>query len=707
MKKLLKILAYVVVALVVVVGGVFAYISLVFDPNDYKAQIEQQVYEQTGRTLTINGDLGLSFFPSLAVLIEDVRLQNAPGFKAEHFLTLKQARAEVKVLPLLSKQVEIGVVSLSDVELNLEENASGNNWQFKQASKPAETSTTTKSTDGEDKHSPQGQGKKAQIKSLTVDGLQLNNLALNHSAPGSTSRVVVKKLAAGQVGLDTWVPIELLLSLSSNGNEIELNLTKQVKVDAQFQNIDIKDAKLIGNIKTPAISTPIKPELTFAAKVNLQDKVAAVENLKLLILGMKLNSQAQVSFADALNYSATLNVADFELVELLKKMGVALPPMKSPNALSRLGLDASVVGSTNAVALTIKSLRVDSTTMSGKVNVNDIVNQVVRANLRGDAVNLDDYMPPAQPASAQTGKAAPPASSSAAALEQVPVDQLRKANAMAGLAFDKVIIYGLNLEEVTAEASVVKGLAEVKPKVAKFYGGSYQGHMAYDVRSDTPKVRVNEQLNKVQLQPVIKAFAGEDRLLGTGSVNVAINTQGKTIEDWQKALMGKGNIAFENGALKGLNIPYEIRKVNATLKGEKIPKDDHQQTDFSSVTASFVIDKGVLTSNDLDMKSPLIRVTGKGKVNVPAQSMDYRLLVGVVGSLEGQGGKELEDLKGLKIPFRIKGPWQKLKYEIELEKLIQDQQKKRIEKSVEKKLEKKLGEDKLKDLNKLKNLFGK
>src|SRR2546430_11661793 len=65
MKKPVKLLwlALGVVAALLVAGSlVFA---LTFDPNRYKDDIERMALERTGRTLRLQGELKLVFFPSL------------------------------------------------------------------------------------------------------------------------------------------------------------------------------------------------------------------------------------------------------------------------------------------------------------------------------------------------------------------------------------------------------------------------------------------------------------------------------------------------------------------------------------------------------------------------------------------------------------------------------------------------------------------
>jgi AsmA protein len=63
-----------------------------------------------------------------------------------------------------------------------------------------------------------------------------------------------------------------------------------------------------------------------------------------------------------------------------------------------------------------------------------------------------------------------------------------------------------------------------------------------------------------------------------------------------------------------------------------------------------------VTNNDLSMKSPVLRVAGKGTVSLPPKTVNYRLEPTIVGSLKGQG--DTKDARtGLTIPLVIAGPW--------------------------------------------------
>ena len=61
---------------------------------------------------TIRGELELKVFPWIALDIHDVTLGNPPGYGSEPFLTVQKASVGVKLIPLLSKRVEVSRVGI-------------------------------------------------------------------------------------------------------------------------------------------------------------------------------------------------------------------------------------------------------------------------------------------------------------------------------------------------------------------------------------------------------------------------------------------------------------------------------------------------------------------------------------------------------------------------------------------------------------------
>ncbi len=90
-----------------------------------------------------------------------------------------------------------------------------------------------------------------------------------------------------------------------------------------------------------------------------------------------------------------------------------------------------------------------------------------------------------------------------------------------------------------------------------------------------------------------------------------------------------------------------------------------QKTDFSEISGTFDIRKGLLTNADFKFLGPLIRIFGQGDVNLGAQTMSFRLTPKAVSTLEGQGGTA--DVSGLSFPLLVSGPWSNLSIRPDLE----------------------------------------
>ena len=129
MGKFLRFLGIVVGLLVVLILAAVIVLPMVVDPNDYKAEIISKVNEQTGRTLSIEGDLKLSVFPWLGLEIGKMALSNAEGFGDKPFAAVTHGAVHVKLMPLLSKELEVSGLTLDGLRLNLARAQSGQvNW---------------------------------------------------------------------------------------------------------------------------------------------------------------------------------------------------------------------------------------------------------------------------------------------------------------------------------------------------------------------------------------------------------------------------------------------------------------------------------------------------------------------------------------------------------------------------------------------------
>ena len=128
MKLLIRLVIGFVIILVLSIG-VITITFINFDPNNYKETIAAKVKEQTGRSLSINGDIDLTLYPWLGINVEGINLSNTTNFGDTPFLETKTIKARAKLLPLLRKELEMDTLVLHGVRVNLATDSKGvNNW---------------------------------------------------------------------------------------------------------------------------------------------------------------------------------------------------------------------------------------------------------------------------------------------------------------------------------------------------------------------------------------------------------------------------------------------------------------------------------------------------------------------------------------------------------------------------------------------------
>ena len=165
-------------------------------------------------------------------------------------------------------------------------------------------------------------------------------------------------------------------------------------------------------------------------------------------------------------------------------------------------------------------------------------------------------------------------------------------------------------------------------------------------------------------------------------------------------------MALRDGAIKGINLAKTLRDLKGKLGAKQsntADADGREKTDFSRRRRASRIAGGVAHNDDLAMKSPFLRLGGNGDIDIGNDRLDYLAKVSVVDTAKGQEGKDLDHLKGLTVPVRLHGPFDKLAYKLELGDLIGQAAKAQVEA----KKGGSQGQGRRQAQRKLKGLFGK
>ena len=386
---------------------------------------------------------------------------------------------------------------------------------------------------------------------------------------------------------------------------------------------------------------------------NFAKDTLTTKNFRLKVLGVATltgNLQAKrVSTQPTLQSS--LKIAAFSPRRLLQRLGQPIET-SDPTVLNTLALETQLQGGLSQLNLNNLKIRLDNSQLQGYLRVLDVQQQALAFNLNVDQIDIDRYLPPESEEPETSQPDSPPLSGEAILL---PLDMLRALNLNGTLKVGQLKAAGMKINDIHLNVSAKKGKIRLRPRAA-LYNGTYQGNLALDAQNNPPRINLNDnRLSHVQASPLLMDLLGDDKLSGTTNLTAQLTAEATTLARLKNTLAGTIRFSFLDGTFKGFNLGYTLRQARSLIKRQPAPKPEAKQTDFASLRGSFVAQNGILYNEDLELKSPLLRVNGRGNLAMNNQQLNFILNTAVVDTTKGQGGKELEELKGIIIPVNVTG----------------------------------------------------
>lgn len=301
----------------------------------------------------------------------------------------------------------------------------------------------------------------------------------------------------------------------------------------------------------------------------------------------------------------------------------------------------------------------------GKADLSKPVPRVV-ADARFDALDLTRFV---TPAGAKPGAAPPPA---AGASKPAPIDLggLKAIDGSFKLLAGTLVYPPYRVNDAVVQATLDNGLLRVHQLSGKAWSGRFNLQAMAQAANDLNAQRITAKLDAsdVDIAQLLSDVAQFKKLEGRGKVTADIATRGASVDAFKQQLAGKAAMQLRDGAVRGINLAKVLRQYKSavTLDKDAVQKASaEEKTDFSEITASFDIADGVARSKDLDAKSPFLRVGGEGAIDIGKSRIDYLVRATVADTSKGQGGAELEALKGVTVPVQLVGPFEAVDYKVQ------------------------------------------
>jgi AsmA protein len=744
MPKFLKYLSLGLLALVTLLLAALVIVAVTFNPNDYKSELIQLVKDKTQRTLVIPGEIKLTYYPNLGADLGQIEISERNS--AAVFASGESVRLSLAVMPIFSSRFVIDQVALDGLTLNIHRFKDGSNNfdDLMPTAKPGAAEGTAAQT------SPRTTS--AHPVQLDVGGISVSNASLSYTDEVENNKLQVSNIHLVTGPITDGQKSSLEFSADVNGDKPKLALKVLLKTDFTLEMAQQRylltqcDAALSGaaadlsslqvtlsaprveatpsTLKMPALEldTSIKQD-QLAASVSLSGALDADLGAKLfrspkLVLSFN-GSNAGQSIKGNLSTQLSADLKS-QLIDLSGLTADLELPNPAGGTLAVNAKGKAAVYLDRQVVQVALAGKFDTSVFDAQLGLRQFAQPAYTFDISIDNIDADRYSakagtPSATPA-ATTGAATP------ATGAQTPLDltALKSLNATGKLKVGTLKVANIKASGLSLALKAGAGRLDINPLAASLYGGTLAGSLSA-ITSTPPRFAARQSLRQVNLGPLLKDATGEARVDGKGDVSLDLSAAGATLSELKKSLAGTASLNLKDGAVKGINLAETLRQAKAkigSLQGKPAPEQGTgsatQQTDFSELTGSFKIANGIARNDDLAAKSPLLRLGGNGDINIGLDRLDYTAKVTIVSSLQGQGGPELQAMKGLTVPVILSGPFSAIGWKIDFSGLASELAKQEVDKqkdALKAKAQTKLDAqtDKLKEQlgNKLKGLFGK
>lgn len=591
MGKIIKIL--VVLALIVIA----ALAGLIFttDINQYKDKIVQAVQTSTGRDFQINGELWLA--PSLVptVAVEGVSFGNAPWAGAAPMLTVGRFEAEIALLPLLKKNIQLKRLLLVEPEIQLETDKNGRgNWLLETG--PGEAGPTSA-----------GSADAVELPALAINEIRIERANIRY-VDGQTAKITevfIEEITVNSAGFSEPIAI----TAEATVNQVPLSLKGALgSLDALLGNRDY----------------PLKLNANLAgAKLDLDGRLTE----PLAASGVSMRVLLEIERLSDLNPLA----------------GSALP------GIGPIRLGGAVAQTGSGYAVKSLSARIMDNELTGEAEINlSGARPALIADLAARELDLSPFQTQGREKAKANGA---PASETVSAKKVFPSDPLPLAGLKAAdmaLKFKTgaLITRNLTLNELDLTLKLNNGKLQIAPLSAKVAGGGLNANIGLDA-SGGNTVLWDHTVELRQIEPGQLPGIREKQLLSGAKTD--ITSKGKGSGASVSAIMAglDGNLLIRTGNGRITARALESDAANALLNTLTLLNPNMGRQDASALECAvinFAIKDGIaVADNGIGIATGKMNVLGAGNINLKTEALD----LGITPRAKAGAGLGAGQLAGL------------------------------------------------------------
>ena len=620
--KFLKILIVSGFALLAIITAIMAYLVLGIDPNSFKPELEK-LASNNEIELSIEGDIGWSWFPVLAIEIESTQL-----FSSTHNIPqtqIEQVNLSVDWGALLDRQVRLRSIAINGLDIQ----ASSTKQAATVAAAPAVVAAT--SADNQDQSSELPF-------QLAIHNLSINDGRITLKNEDDSERVIDDlQLNIESLNLEHHsfpVRLEFTTEISASKEPSHIELTANAQLDINKQQALLNDGVI--TIDEPSLAA------NFKVIYDGSSSSVIINPLQGQLQSTQIEAALVVYLHDKPSMEGTLSISPIILSEWLGKA----PPVDD-----KLSFSSSFSATPDRIKLAPYQLSIGEFTGSGNLVFEQGDTRQLELDFTGNTLDLTN---------SNSAKETEPAALLTPLL--APLALLDGGKGHIEINLDAIKLHSTQQGELQISQPRLNLFANQKrlhitDLSGKVFSGQFRMDAKVDLSQPTPSLFVDSQLKGIDVQ---QALPEQQDISGLLNLSFTGTSKGDTADILQQNLQGSGQFLLDKPIVQNLNIERSYCEMAALIEKENTgPTNWSDHTSLDTLKGNFQFSDNTLALDHVNTAVGNLAIKGNGKIELKPQHYDMLITTHLNGSRTSENGCLIKSkrIRNRDIPLRCKGSY--------------------------------------------------
>ncbi len=614
--KILKRLMWLIILLPIALVALIGILILAVDPNTLKPVLRNAAAEQ-GIELALPGDLGWTFWPSLGFSLGELDMRQSGS--AQPLLSAGNARVSVQLMPLFKRQILVDGIEVRNATVNLlVANDGESNWN--RIGSPASPDAAPDTPEA----------------ATTPPALSIARVRFINSALHYQDQQTAQDIRVSQLNLEAR-------DVVIDGNRFPLEVSLDVQID-----------------QLPPLTVELKGQIG----LDLDQQLFTTHDTRVGVSAASVNTDArltlttQTHWGEALSSTGTLHLNPTSLRRWLAMVSDEPLATRNPDAFGSFSLNLPYEYRDDTLTLPDINLQLDSTVLKGStiLGLGDAI--TVKTDLRGTAINVDDYLPP----STETDETPTPE----AEPTPLPMALLRELQVDAKLVFEKMTIMDIALTNPQLGLSAENGLLRLQPLQTGVAGGQIAGNGQLDARKSVARLTLELAGENIDVGQLLQQLADFGDIQGKVQTQAQVVSEGTTDRQLIDNLHAAAKVQSAQMQWQKINLEQQFCRAMAVLQQSEPPAFDWPaHTGMQPIELDVIFAQQTITVENLNASLARLLANAQGSMNIDTGDFDFPFNLSLGSFASGATGDAAATIPGClpiadnwrnrALPIRCKG----------------------------------------------------